>query len=204
MSTLSVAVHTDDQITRLALMSYIRQKPQMLLSPTSAADVVVTAVDDADDSAMDVLRQLSTSSDSRLLIIVNGRWYADLHCALDMGVRAILFRPEFTWVKLSEALRAVSEGQGDLPAALQGRLMDQVQRTHHEVLAPRGLTATGLTTREIDVLRLVAEGHDLNYISKKLCYSERTVKNILYSVTKRYDLRNRAHAVSYAIRAGLI
>ncbi|WP_256069858.1 MULTISPECIES: LuxR C-terminal-related transcriptional regulator [unclassified Streptomyces] len=38
----------------------------------------------------------------------------------------------------------------------------------------------------------------------KLSYSERTVKYILYGLMKRFSLRNRAHAVSYAIRAGII
>ncbi|WP_405746003.1 response regulator transcription factor [Streptomyces sp. NBC_01525] len=204
MSTLSVAVHATDQITRLALVSYIRQRHNMILSPACAANVVVSAVDDADQSALDMLRQLSDSPDARFLVIVNGCWYADLHRALDMGVRAVLFRSEFTWVKFTEAIRVVGEGQGDLPTVLQGRLMDQVQRTHREVLAPRGLTAAGLTTREIEVLRLVAEGCDLPYIAKKLSYSERTVKNVLYGLTKRLDLRNRTHAVTYAIRAGLI
>ncbi|MEU9120896.1 response regulator transcription factor [Streptomyces sp. NPDC048506] len=179
----------------------------MMLRPTGpacSADVVVTAVEHADDAAVDALRQLSAAPDPRFLVIVDGNWYADLHRALDTGVRAVLFRSDFTWAGFGEAIRAVGEGQGDLPAALQGRLMDQVRRTHRDVLAPRGLTASGLTTREVEVLRLVAEGHDLNYVAQQLRYSERTVKKVLYGMTKRFNLRNRAHAVSYAIRSGLI
>ncbi|GAB7028626.1 response regulator transcription factor [Streptomyces sp. NPDC021749] len=207
MSALSVAVHAGDQITRLALVSYIQQRPYMVLSPTGTActaDVVVAAVGHADDSTMDLLRRLSPSPGSRFLVIVDGKWYTDLHNALDLGVRAVLFRSDFTWTKFSEAVRAVGDGQGDLPAALQGRLMDQVRHTHREVLAPRGLTASGLTSREIDVLRLVAEGYDLHFIAEKLRYSERTVRNVLYGLMKRLNLRNRTHAVSYAIRSGLI
>ena len=41
-------------------------------------------------------------------------------------------------------------------------------------------------------------------VSNKLFYSERTVKNIIHDVTSRLELRNRAHAVAYAIREGLI
>lgn len=54
------------------------------------------------------------------------------------------------------------------------------------------------------MLRLVAEGTELADIATKLSYSERTVKYILYGVMKRLHLKNRAHAVSYAIRAGII
>jgi len=54
------------------------------------------------------------------------------------------------------------------------------------------------------VLRLVAEGWDTAQIATKLSYSERTVKNVLHDVTTRLQLRNRSHAVAYAMREGLI
>jgi DNA-binding NarL/FixJ family response regulator len=38
----------------------------------------------------------------------------------------------------------------------------------------------------------------------KLCYSERTVKNVIYELTSRLKLRSRSHAVAYAMRSGLI
>ena len=41
-------------------------------------------------------------------------------------------------------------------------------------------------------------------IARELCYSQRTVKNILHDVTTRLQLRNRSHAVAYAVREGLI
>jgi len=49
-----------------------------------------------------------------------------------------------------------------------------------------------------------ADGFDTNEIAGKLCYSERTVKNVIYGVTHRLKLRNRSHAVAYALRAGMI
>ncbi|CAM5282882.1 response regulator transcription factor [Streptomyces californicus] len=72
------------------------------------------------------------------------------------------------------------------------------------MLGPRGLHFTGLASREVDVLRLVAEGYDTADIATKLAYSERTIKNVLHSVMTRLQLRNRSHAVAYAMRQGLI
>ena len=86
----------------------------------------------------------------------------------------------------------------------RSRLLEQVQRLQRQVLAPRGLTLTGLSKRETDVLRLLADGHDTADIARTLCWSERTVKNIVHDVTTRLQLRNRAHAVAYAVREGLI
>ena len=50
----------------------------------------------------------------------------------------------------------------------------------------------------------LADGLDTADVGRRLFYSERTVKNIIHDVTSRLDLRNRAHAVAYAIREGLI
>ena len=54
------------------------------------------------------------------------------------------------------------------------------------------------------MLRLVSEGFDTAEIAAKTSFSERTVKNVLHEVTTRLQLRNRAHAVGYAMRHGLI
>jgi DNA-binding CsgD family transcriptional regulator len=72
------------------------------------------------------------------------------------------------------------------------------------VLSPRGLSFSGLSDREVDVLKLLADGHDTAEVARRLAYSERTVKNVLQDVTRRHNLRNRTHAVAYALRQGLI
>lgn len=58
--------------------------------------------------------------------------------------------------------------------------------------------------RETRVLTLLAEGSDTREIARRLNYSERTVKSIIGDITTRFGLRNRSHAVAYALRAGLI
>ncbi len=61
-----------------------------------------------------------------------------------------------------------------------------------------------ITRRERDVLVLVAEGFSTREVAKQLCYSERTIKNIVQDVTSRLALRNRTQAVAVAIREGWI
>lgn len=200
----TVSVVTSDPITRLALTNFIRLQPHLAVaSEPQGADIVVAALARPNGAAMEQLRE-SADDGTLFVLIVEGAWHLDLHKALDYGVRAILFRADFEWERFEEALRHVLAGHGDLPAQLQGRLMEQVKRTHRDVLVPRGLTATGMTHREVDVLRFVSEGLELQDIGKRMGYSERTIKNVLYGVIRRLGLRNRTHAVSYAIRNGLI
>ena len=87
---------------------------------------------------------------------------------------------------------------------------------HKETLTPErlevGIRATleaprrpsPLTTREEQVLRLIADGHATREVAAELCYSERTVKNVLHDVTTKLGARTRSHAVAYALRTGLI
>ncbi|BBA96919.1 putative LuxR family transcriptional regulator [Actinacidiphila reveromycinica] len=202
--SIRLAVHADDPITHLALVSYVRRYPQLALTRWGApADIAVAALQDPDTESLGALCE-QLSSHPQLLLIVDGHWSADLYAALAAGVRAVLFRQDFTWERFGETLKQAQAGHGDLPTELQGQLLDKVRQTHQEVLAPRGLTPGGLTLREVDVLRLVSEGDELQDIGVKLGYSERTIKNVLYGVIKRYQLRNRVHAVAYAIRCGLI
>ncbi len=61
-----------------------------------------------------------------------------------------------------------------------------------------------LRPRERDVLLLVADGHSTREVARRLCYSERTIKNILQDLTTRFGLRNRTQAVAWALRNGWI
>ena len=67
-----------------------------------------------------------------------------------------------------------------------------------------GIDLTGLSSRKADVLRLMSQGKNTGEIALQLSYSDRTVTNILHDVTTRFHLRNRTHAVAFALREGLI
>jgi DNA-binding NarL/FixJ family response regulator len=65
-------------------------------------------------------------------------------------------------------------------------------------------TMTRLTEREHQVLSLIAAGHPTREVAKQLCYSERTVKNVLHDVVTKLNARSRSQAVAFAVREGLI
>ncbi len=140
----------------------------------------------------------------RLMLVATTIDDAALVAAAEAGVAGLLRRCDASPDLLVRTIVKVAAGEGEVPPDLLGRLLEQVGRLQRQVLAPRGLTFTGLTPRETEVLRLVADGHDTSEIAAAVCYSERTVKNVLHDLTTRLQLRNRSHAVAYAVREGLI
>ena len=120
------------------------------------------------------------------------------------GPAAFSVRGESEPETLVNLIMSAAAGDGNVPPDLLGRLLSQLSLIQQQVLTPLGLSFVGLTTREIDVLRLLADGCDTAEVARQLAYSERTVKNVLQDVTRRHNLRNRTHAVAYALRQGLI
>lgn len=76
-----------------------------------------------------------------------------------------------------------------MPRDLLGKLLRQVKALQRDALIPNGLNASGLHPREVSVLRLVADCWSTDKIAEELRYSERTVKNVIYSRRPGADRR---------------
>jgi len=119
--------------------------------------------------------------------------------ALDAGLAGFLIRSDLTPDGLRGCLEAVTNGAGSLPPDLLARLVDRLVETEG-----RGTAFGRLARREVEVLRLLAEGENTKEIADNLSYSERTVKNIVHDVLMKMNCRTRAHAVATATRQGVI
>ncbi|MFD9888067.1 LuxR C-terminal-related transcriptional regulator [Amycolatopsis sp. NPDC059027] len=207
MELIRVKVYATDPITQSGVKAGLRPRPRMSVvdgGETGPVDVVVVAVERLSAEAMRLLRAAATEDGAPIVLVTNEIKEADLLPALECRVVAIVSRAAACEEKLARAVVSAASGGADLPADLLGHLLEQTERLHREVLESRGMTASGLSSREIHVLRLMADGLDTHEIGKELGYSERTVKNIIYALTTRIQLRNRPHAVAYAMRAGVI
>lgn len=206
---VNVYVYADDPISQAGVAAQLRGRPEVnvLFGPDlDAAEVAVVIVDRLDEAAMRTVRAMRRMDGgcSRIVLVASDLDDGELLVAVDMGVCGVLRRREATPERLAIAVRAAADGDGTLAPDLLGRLLTQMGRLQRDVLAPRGIGPTGLTDREVSVLRLVADGHDTGEIADRLAYSERTIKNIIHDLTARLNLRNRSHAVAYAVKAGLI
>ncbi|WP_381793241.1 response regulator transcription factor [Streptomyces niveus] len=208
MERTTVALRAQDPISRAGVASQLRARPEVSIMEWDAEDVspevVVIVVDTVDEEALRTLRHIQRTSTCRTVLVTTDIDEQKLVSAAECGVAGVVRRAESTPEHLVQVIGTVARGEGHLPSDLLGRLLEEVGRLQGQVLGPRGLHFTGLAAREVDVLRLVAEGYDTADIATKLAYSERTIKNVLHSVMTRLQLRNRSHAVAYAMRQGLI
>jgi DNA-binding NarL/FixJ family response regulator len=206
---IPVVVHASDPISREGAISQLRHHPGIDLLPESGdagkePRVAVLLVDTLDSARLSWIRRTVRSGGLRAVLVTSAIREAELLDVIECGVGAIVWRHESTPARLVQAVISAWRGEGDLPRDLIGRLMSQVGLLRPGAPSAAGDRRTGLNAREIDVMQLIAEGLGTGEIAVKLSYSERTVKNIVQGLTTRLDLRNRAHAVAYALREGYI
>ena len=99
------------------------------------------------------------------------------------------------------ALRRVASGSPDLAPQVQQRLIDLLPEP---TAVPAGPAPHALTDRELDVLRLVAAGLSNTEIAGRLTVSEATVKTHINRLFAKTGVRDRAQAVAYAYRHGVV
>lgn len=204
---ISVFVYATDPVSQAGMVAQLKLQPELRVVEqvdVDAASVALVVADEVDAELARVIRALQRNGCPRVVVVVTQLDDAGVLAAIEAGACGLLRRSQALPRQLLTAVKAATAGDGTIPPDLLGRLLQQVGSLQRQVLAPRGLTFSGLTERELEVLRLVADGHDTAEIAQNLCYSERTIKNIIQGVTTRLNLRNRSHAVAYAFRQGLI
>ncbi|MFE2756422.1 response regulator transcription factor [Actinosynnema sp. NPDC059335] len=202
---IAVALHAPDSITRAGVTAALRSRPEIRPGgPDEPAAVALVVLDRLDGEARQLLRRLQAPGGPGIVLVAGDIADPDLLDVVGGGVSAVIRRAEATPETLARLVKATAAGQGALPPDLLGRLLDRVSRLQRDVLHPNGWTMAGMSDRETEVLRLIADGFETREIAEKLCYSQRTVKSVLHDITNRFRLRNRAHAVAFALREGLI
>ncbi|WP_412539071.1 response regulator transcription factor [Longispora sp. K20-0274] len=122
---------------------------------------------------------------------------ADILAALRAGARGYLTKDAGV-EEISRALRRVADGQADLDPEVQRKLLELIPGEH--LRAP----THDLTEREVEVLRLVAQGLSNTDIAGRLFISEATVKTHINHIFAKAEVRDRAQAVAYAYRQGIV
>jgi NarL family two-component system response regulator LiaR len=102
--------------------------------------------------------------------------------------------------ELLDAIRGVHSGETMLHPSIAKKIMQRIQESGEDSKKPEG---PELTERELDVLKLLAQGDGDRDIAEKLVVSERTVHFHVGNILSKLHLANRTQAALYAIRKGL-
>jgi NarL family two-component system response regulator LiaR len=101
--------------------------------------------------------------------------------------------------ELLTAVRNVNRGEPAMNPIIANKLMREIRRESD--LPP---TAEPLTVREVEVLKLVAQGKSNQEIAETLVISERTVRTHVSNILSKLHLANRTQAALYALKEGLV
>ncbi|MFF1439375.1 response regulator [Streptomyces sp. NPDC058295] len=131
--------------------------------------------------------------------------YADdesLFPALKAGARGYLTK-DAGGDEIVRAVHSVLSGDAGLSPSVQRRLLERLSAPEPEPAAP-AVVPDGLTTREAEVLVLIAEGLSNQEIARRLSVSTATVKTHINNMFSKTGLKDRAQAVRYAYGKGLV
>jgi len=127
----------------------------------------------------------------------------DVFAALEAGAAGFLLKGAEEQTLLG-AIRSVAAGDGTLDQAITRRVLRKFAHRRADPEAPPSALPHTLTARELEVLRLLAEGLSNAEIGERLFIEPTTVKYHLAGLLQKIAARDRLQAVLWGIRAGLI
>lgn len=202
---MKVGVRAEDPIIRAGVLAQLERGAELRpWWPLNEADVLVLAADHVLGEDLMAVREAARDDSVPIVLVVRELHEAQLLRAVECGVTAIVPRAKAHADELTQVVLAAERGAGVVPPDLLGSLLAELRRVHQDLLVPNGLTPSGLDGREVEVLRMLADGCDTAEIANALWYSERTVKTVVKGMCERLKLRNRTQVVAHAVRAGII
>jgi len=172
------------------------------LAERAAPDVVLLDVRMPKKSGIEACTAIKeTVPSAKIIMLTVSDEEADLYEAVKSGASGYLLK-DSSIEEVAQAVRVVADGQSLISPSMAIKLIDEFK----QMAKPERATgpALRLTERELDVLRLVAQGHSNKEIAARLFISENTVKNHVRNMLEKLQLHSRMEAVMYAVRENLL
>ncbi|MBT2414689.1 response regulator transcription factor [Streptomyces sp. ISL-12] len=202
-----MTVHSTDPLSGAGVTHRLEHHPDVRMVDDASAvpgTVAVFVADTLDNTTSVRLHRHGRTTGACSVLVVRQLTDSELLEALAARVRVVLRHHDTSAERLHQAVRTASRGHGDLPPDLLGRVLEWSAALS---LSRHGATAAppdAPSSWEVTALRLLADGLGTEEMARTLGCSTRTAKKRVSALLDRLGLRNRAHAVAYAWREGLI
>jgi len=164
-------------------------------------DVVVMDLKLPRLSGVEVTRRLAEAAPSiRVVVLTISAEEDDVMDAVMAGARGYLTK-DATVQEIAAGVRAAADGESLVSARVATYLLERLRGRNTTTPGP---TEAKLSERELEILRLVAEGRDNDEIARVLVLSPRTVKNHVSSILAKMGVRDRTRAVLKAAERGYL
>jgi DNA-binding NarL/FixJ family response regulator len=168
-----------------------------------APDVVVMDLNMPGISGVEATRQISMIAPlTRVLVLTISDQDSDVMDAILAGACGYLLK-DASIVELMQGIRAAAVGESLVSPTIAAKVLQRVRASsasHHEA----ELIQSELSDREIEVLKLIANGKDNAMIAGELHISPKTVKNHISNILMKLQIDNRIQAAVYAVRSGIV
>jgi DNA-binding NarL/FixJ family response regulator len=140
---------------------------------------------------------------AKILMLTISDEEEDLYDAIKAGASGYLLK-EISIEEVADAIRQVHQGQSLISPSMATKLLTEFAAMARKDEEKQQMPAPKLTSREMEVLQLVAQGLNNRDIAKELYISENTVKNHVRNILEKLHLHSRMEAVVYAVREKLL
>jgi DNA-binding NarL/FixJ family response regulator len=165
-------------------------------------DVIVMDLSLPGMSGIETTRQLaSTVPQSRVLVLTISVSDAHVKDAILAGASGYLLK-DASIVEIASGIRAAAAGESVISPRIATKLLDHVRAT--SIDGSDDETGSQLSKREIEILRLMAEGKENKEIAQDLYISPQTVKNHISNILRKLQIENRIQAAVYAVRNHIV
>jgi DNA-binding NarL/FixJ family response regulator len=168
-----------------------------------APDVVVMDLNMPGVSGVEATRQVTTAAPlTRVVVLTISDQDADVLDAILAGACGYLMK-DASLDELMAGIRAASIGESLISSHIAGKVLQRVRATSSQPEIEEAIR-TELSDREIQVLKLIANGKDNSMIAGELHISPKTVKNHISNILMKLQIENRIQAAVYAVRSGIV
>jgi len=203
-SLIRILIVDDHPVVRAGLTSMLGTQPELeVIGSASSGEDALTILQQKDIdillldlrmpgmNGIDTMAAMKrTGASARVIILTSFETDEDIYRSVQAGAEGYLLK-DTSLREMVEAIRAVHAGKRYFPRQIASRLAERMMRIN-------------LTSREVEILKMLAKGPTNKEIAHALGISDNTVRNHVNSIIEKLEVSDRTEAATTAIQRGII